>query len=71
MARKPPQLFNVHCVQDGAQVVTLVPLAVARAEASRLSAEARVRNPETGQPTGMHMGSVCTFEARSVAGVVI
>lgn len=75
MARKPAQTYNVHKVQDGSQIVTGVSLALARSEAARLNAEARVvdRIDSEGRTiyAGMVNGEISRYEVRSAAGLVI
>ena len=78
MPRKPPQVFNVHRANDGAQVITGVSLGLARSEAARLCAEARVpmaahdsNHPEPRRATSMYMGEVSRYEVRSTEGLVI
>lgn len=80
MARKPAQVYNVHKVQDGSQIVTGVSLALARSEAARLNAEARVPlsrsapdipHTEPNRPTGMVNGEVSRYEVRTPEGIVV
>lgn len=86
MARKPPAPYNVF-KHDGAQIITGVPLALARSEAARLNAESRVviaqhpavTDPETGatmfpawtEYAGMVSGEVSRYEVRSITGLVV
>jgi hypothetical protein len=78
MPRKPPEKYNVHSAVSGAQIVTGVTLALARSECARLNAEARQPNPDRrtslhpqGEPTGMHLGELTTYEVRSASGLVV
>lgn len=75
MARTPAQSYNVHKVQDGSQIVTGVSLALARSEAARLCAEARVRVGSTidGVPiyAGMAHGEISRYEVRTATGLVV
>lgn len=75
MARKPAQTYNVHKVQDGSQIITGVSLALARSEAARLNAEARVvdRIDSEGRTiyAGMVNGEISQYEVRSAAGIVV
>lgn len=71
MPRKPRQVYDVCRAQDGALVICGVDLATARSEKARLNAEAAVVNPETRQPTGMFLGELVTYEARSREGLIL
>lgn len=86
MARTPKKLYHVHKAQDGSQIVTGVPLAVARSEAARLNAEARVQvgtmaavydrdgaMVQAPAPifAGMVHGEISRYEVRSAEGLVI
>lgn len=77
MARKPTALYNVHRQQDGAQIISGVPLKMARSECARLNAEAQVLDPDKrddqGRPVhvGMYLGELVRYEVRSVDGLVI
>lgn len=71
MARNAPQDYDVRSQNTGALVVIGVPLAVARSEAARLNAEARVCHPVTGRPVGMQQGEVTTYEVTTRDGLIL
>lgn len=76
--KQPPPAYDVVRSQDGALVIVGVDLDLARSEAARLNAEAKVTNPDhlhpdTHQPmpTGMWHGEVCRYEVRSKEGLIV
>jgi hypothetical protein len=70
-APQPPDAYDVCRAQDGALVVVGVSLDLARSEAARLNAEARVQAPDRDGPTGMYLGELVRYEVRSKEGLVI
>lgn len=60
--------YDVVRSHDGALVIRGVDREIARSEAARLNAEAKVINPETRKPTGMFLGLLTSYVVCDEAG---